>query len=97
MAYETYFDALLAGTLGFSGGILRAIVELCASSSLNMKINWRYWFLTAIIGGVVGIIVGVVFSSSIYFSLLGGYAGISVIKSIKKSFSKQKFKEVKKV
>ncbi len=81
---------LLAGLFGFIGGVVRASIGLLKAMNYKMKVFWLNWLLTAILGGLIGIMTGIVFSFDYRLSILAGYAGTDILEGIYKSFKVEK-------
>jgi len=87
---EEIFGILASALLGFLGGCIRIAVGVFKSMSLGRKLYWRYALGTMIIGGLIGILTGVVFSFDYRLSILAGYAGTDILEGIYKSFKVEK-------
>ena len=83
-------EILLAGLFGLVGGLARSVAGLLKVMSIKMKLRWSYWTLNAIISGIIGILVGMIFSFDYRASALGGFAGLDVLEGIYKAFAVQK-------
>ncbi len=83
-------EVLLSGALGLAGGIIRGFVGMFKAMAVKRKIYWNYWGLTAIVSGLIGILLGVVFNFDYRLSILAGYAGTDVLEGVYKSFKVDK-------
>ena len=83
-------EILIAGLLGFLGGLTRGVIGLLKALSIKRKILWGYWAITAAVACIIGIFVGMIFSYDPRLSLLAGYAGTDILEGIYKSFKVQK-------
>ena len=81
---------VLAGLMGFIGGLTRGVVGLLKAISLKRRILWFYWLITAVIASIIGVFVGIIFSFDPRLSLLAGYAGTDILEGIYKSFKAEK-------
>ncbi len=83
-------EVVVAGLLGFIGGLTRGVVGLLKALSLRRTILWGYWLITAVIACIIGLFTGIIFNFDYRLSLLAGYAGTDILEGIYKSFSVQK-------
>ncbi len=71
--------------IGVLGGFVRALYGLMKAVNRNDKISAGYFLLTVISAGVIGGILGSVFTIDYKIAALAGYAGTDVLENIFKA------------
>ena len=87
---EVLFPVVASGLLGFMGGMIRGFIGMFKAMAVKRKVNWNYWFITSIVSGFIGVLLGIVFSFDYRLSILAGYAGTDILEGIYKSFKVEK-------
>jgi hypothetical protein len=93
---EALAVVMTSGLLGLIGGMVRGFIGMFKALAVKRKIIWGYWLITAIISGLIGVLLGIVFSFDYRLSVLAGYAGTDILEGIYKSFKTEKVVVVKK-
>ena len=75
---------LLAGIFGFIGGAARACVGVLKSVKRKEKFKWKYFLLSLISSGIVGVFTGLLYDVDYKVTLIAGYAGTDLIGSVYK-------------
>lgn len=83
-------EVIISAFFGLLGGVVRGIVGLFKALAYKRKIYWSYWFVTAMVSGLIGALTGSVFSFDPRLSVLSGYAGTDILEGIYKSFKVEK-------
>lgn len=80
---EKYLISILAG---FSGGIIRCLVGFVKNKTLQKANHFkpRYFLITILISGIVGVAAGILADTEWQVSFLAGYAGTDFIESLYK-------------
>lgn len=82
---------IYASLFGLIGGSVRVIIGVLKALALNRKVLWGYWIIAIILGGLVGLVTGSIFSFDYRLSVLSGYAGTDILEAVYKSFKVDKF------
>ncbi len=75
---------LLAGIFGFMGGATRTCVGVLKAVKKKEKFKWRYFLLSLMASGVVGMFTGLLYDVDYKVTLIAGYAGTDLIESVYK-------------
>lgn len=69
---------------GLAGGLLRGIVGIMKQTNNpdEFKIRWKYFGLTMLVSGIVGVVSGIIADGDWRISLLAGYAGTDFLESL---------------
>lgn len=69
---------------GLVGGLVRGLVGIIKQTSNpdEFKIHWKYFGLTMLVSGVVGVVSGIIADGDWRISLLAGYAGTDFLESL---------------
>jgi len=73
---------IIGAILGSIGGLARSSVGISKAIKKKEELNWRYWGITIITSVIIGVFVGILFSSKL--SLLAGYAGTDLVENMYK-------------
>lgn len=71
--------------VGVLGGFVRALYGLMKAVNKNEKVRTGYFLLTIITAGVIGGILGSVFTIDYKLAALAGYAGTDILDNIFKA------------
>ena len=76
---------------GLAGGLVRGLVGIMKQTNNpdEFKIHWKYFGLTMLVSGGVGVVSGIIADGDWRISLLAGYAGTDFLESIYKIKKKQ--------
>lgn len=72
-------EFILVGTLG---GLVRALYGLLKAINDGALINKGYFFITLIISGVIGGLLGTVFNTDYRITCLAGYVGTDILENV---------------
>lgn len=72
-------EFILVGTLG---GLVRALYGLLKAVNDGALINKGYFFITLIISGVIGGLLGTVFDIDFRIAALAGYVGTDILENV---------------
>ena len=69
---------------GLAGGLVRGLVGIMKQTQKpdEFKIHWKYFGLTMLVSGVVGVVSGIIADGDWRISLLAGYAGTDFLESL---------------
>lgn len=69
---------------GLIGGLIRGLVGILKQTQKpeEFKIHWKYFGLTMLVSGVVGVVSGIIADGDWRISLLAGYAGTDFLESL---------------
>lgn len=69
---------------GLVGGLVRGLVGIIKQTSNpdEFKIHWKYFGLTMLVSGIVGVVSGIIADGDWRISLLAGYAGTDFLESL---------------
>jgi len=69
---------------GLIGGLIRGLVGILKQTQKpeEFKIHWRYFGLTMLVSGIVGVVSGLIADGDWRISLLAGYAGTDFLESL---------------
>lgn len=69
---------------GLIGGLIRGLVGILKQTQKpeEFKIHWKYFGLTMLVSGIVGIVSGIIADGDWRISLLAGYAGTDFLESL---------------
>lgn len=84
-------QVIQAAMLGLIGGLARAFFGLIKHYRFNNKTSFKpvYLLITIIGAGVVGSFTALLVSTNYFIPLIAGYAGIDLIESLIKAYSKK--------
>ncbi len=71
--------------VGVLGGFVRSLYGLMKAVNRNEKISMGYFLLTILTAGVIGGILGSVFTIDYKIAALAGYAGTDILENIFKA------------
>ena len=71
--------------VGALGGFVRALYGLMKAVNRNDKISVGYFLLTIIVAGIIGGILGSVFTVDYKLAAIAGYAGTDVLENVFKA------------
>ena len=71
---------------GLIGGLIRGLVGILKQTQKpeEFKIHWKYFGLTMLVSGIVGVVTGIIADGDWRISLLAGYAGTDFLESLYK-------------
>ena len=69
---------------GLVGGLVRGLVGIIKQNQKpnEFKIHWKYFGLTMLVSGIVGVVSGIIADGDWRISLLAGYAGTDFLESL---------------
>ena len=69
---------------GLAGGLLRGLVGIMKQTQnpAEFKIHWKYFGVTMLVSGIVGVVSGIIADGDWRISLLAGYAGTDFLESL---------------
>ncbi|MFH1720673.1 MAG: hypothetical protein ABH856_03650 [Patescibacteria group bacterium] len=69
---------------GLIGGLIRGLVGILKQTQKpeEFKIHWKYFGLTMLVSGIVGVVSGIIADGDWRISLLAGYAGTDFLESL---------------
>src|SRR3990172_4347155 len=69
---------------GLAGGLVRGLVGILKQTQNpdEFKIHWKYFGLTMLVSGIVGVVSGIIADGDWRISLLAGYAGTDFLESL---------------
>jgi len=84
---EEWLIMLIVIVCGFLGGIVRSLVGVVKHGVLLKKEKFkpRYFFLTIIISGIIGVFTSILVANDYRLALLAGYAGSDILEGLYKA------------
>ncbi len=76
---EVVIGFILVGSLG---GLVRSLYGLMKAVNKEKKISLNYFVITIVTAGIIGGILGSVFTTDYRITALAGYAGTDVLENI---------------
>ena len=82
----------LTAAAGFSGGLIRGLVGVLKQLRMGRKFRPRYFLLTLVMSGLIGLIAAMFVENDVRFAILAGYVGGDFIESLYKVRFREKYK-----
>ena len=79
---------LLFASLGFLGGLTRAVYGLYKNVGVGKKMRWKYFLVSLLVSAGIGALLGISFDVDYRVSLLAGYVGTDVLENVAKAANK---------
>ncbi len=77
-----YQELLLSASFGFIGGVARSSFGVLKARKRKEKFRFKYFLVTILASGAIGVFAGLVYDKSYKTSLIAGYAGMDIVESI---------------
>ena len=78
-------EVLIFILVGSLGGLVRALYGLMKAVNRNQQIKLNYFIITIISAGIIGGILGSVFTTTYNVAALAGYAGTDILENVFKA------------
>ena len=83
---------MMTAAAGFTGGLIRGLVGVLKQLRMGRKFRPRYFLLTLVMSGLIGLIAAMFVENDVRFAILAGYVGGDFIESLYKVRFREKYK-----
>ncbi|MBI2579548.1 MAG: hypothetical protein HYW27_01465 [Candidatus Aenigmarchaeota archaeon] len=83
---------MLTASAGFAGGLIRGLVGVLKQMRAGRKFRPRYFLLTLVMSGLIGLIAAMFVENDARFAVLAGYVGGDFIESLYKVRFREKYR-----
>ena len=83
---------MMTAAAGFTGGPIRGLVGVLKQLRMGRKFRPRYFLLTLVMSGLIGLIAAMFVENDVRFAILAGYVGGDFIESLYKVRFREKYK-----
>ncbi|MBI2173518.1 MAG: hypothetical protein HYT73_04935 [Candidatus Aenigmarchaeota archaeon] len=83
---------MLTASAGFAGGLIRGLVGVLKQLRMGRRFRPRYFLLTLVMSGLIGLIAAMFVENDVRFAILAGYVGGDFIESLYKVRFREKYR-----